>query len=483
MAFFPPTPPVYGARIDNQAAGTSRLYFGRRLTAPDGMADFAGEVFYPPLSTRLYSLALSRKLEDRVQQYRARRNAQVNALLDLCTTLHDSPPKVREREFRTFAAAQTPAIVALENEADILRRDLVRGGFLSGVDWNAHRRWRLGEFSPEKDWANKEAEFQVARATAFYQDGLTPAQRGLLCELATELEIAARRVRGEPVVQSDSDAMFFSPEQTRFRLPSDLPPATLTQIAAYNSQKADLKRELREAMHAFEKASTAGRDAAFARLAEEQWPRLGALETLANEIRGELVRRFEPAPPKRPPAIPSWLVTDIHAYNEDRDSYFGELREKIRAAVERVPRPSRSDSSDDQIQREQDFLAQQAEARRLATLEFQTEHARRFLALEQRYKAVREALEIIARTATDEKTGRRLDVPTLLQQHSAVVAEFDGFGRAIAIYAHYRLAMFQPGLSPEQRRLLFRYAVAGLAQPLPFGELLPPRGAKYPLPR
>jgi hypothetical protein len=483
VVFFPPTPPVYGDKIDPRPAGTSRIYFSRRLLAPDGLADFAGEWFYPPLSTRLYSLALNRKLEARIQLYRSRRDTLVNALLDQCIQLHDATPEHRAAALRDFAQLQTPQIVALENEGDELRRDVVRGGLFSSVDWNAQRRWQLDSFSPEKEWANKEAEFQVVRATAYYQDGLTPAQRGLLAELATELETAARRARNEPTARLDSDAMFFSPEQTRLRLPSGLPPALLAQIATYNSRKAELKRDLRALIHQQEKIPAAKRNAAFQSCAEEQWPQLASLETLADGIRGELAGRFEPAPPKRPPAIPSWLVDDIQAYNDDRDTYFGELRQEIRAALALVPRPPRGEDSDQQIQREQDFLNQQAEAKRQATVDFQKQHENRFAALGQRYKAINEALEIIAQSAVDEKTGRRLDVSALLRQHGATVAEFDGFGRAIAIFGNYRLAMLQPGLSPEQRRLLFRHAVAGLAQPLPYGELLPPRTAKYPLPR
>lgn len=483
VVFFPPTAPVYGSRISPEAAGTSRLYFGRRLTAPDGLADFVGEWFFPPLSTRLHALALASKLEARIQQYRSRRNGLVNALLDQCTTLHDATPETREQALRAFAQEQTPAIAALEIEADLLRRDLVRGGLLSGVDWGANRRWWMDTFPPTKEWANREAEFQVVRATAYYQDGLTPAQRGLVGELATELEGVARKARGEPTARDESDAMFFSPEQSRLRLPPALPPPLLEKIAAYNRDKGALKNELRAAIHAQERASAAQRTAAFARLADEQWPRFGALEALADEIRVELARRFEPTPPKRPPAIPSWLVSDIQAYNEERDTYFGELYHQIREAVAAVPRPPRGGTSDEEIQREQDFLAQQAEARRETTLAFQKEHTGRFLLLEQRYKAVLAALEIVARTATDEKTGRRLDVPALLRQHATSLAEFDGFGRAIAIYAHYRAAMLQAGLSPEQRRLLFRYALASLAQPLPYGEPLPPRSTQYPLPR
>lgn len=47
----------------------------------------------------------------------------------------------------------------------------------------------------------------------------------------------------------------------------------------------------------------------------------------------------------------------------------------------------------------------------------------------------------------------------------------DAIGREVAIYERYKLAMLQPGLSPGQRRLLFRAAHAGLAQGLPVGEI------------
>jgi len=40
-------------------------------------------------------------------------------------------------------------------------------------------------------------------------------------------------------------------------------------------------------------------------------------------------------------------------------------------------------------------------------------------------------------------------------------------------YREYRLAVFEPGLSPEQRRLLFAGALAQLDLPLPLGEFQP----------
>ena len=40
-------------------------------------------------------------------------------------------------------------------------------------------------------------------------------------------------------------------------------------------------------------------------------------------------------------------------------------------------------------------------------------------------------------------------------------------------YGEYQTAVFQPGLSPEQRRLLFDAAIEKLSLPLPGGERIP----------
>jgi len=45
-------------------------------------------------------------------------------------------------------------------------------------------------------------------------------------------------------------------------------------------------------------------------------------------------------------------------------------------------------------------------------------------------------------------------------------------------YRYYQVAVFEPGLSPEQRRLLFDFAVEKLAPPLPAGEILPDWGRR-----
>ncbi len=482
VAFFPPAPPVYGARIADRPTGTPWLFNGRRLLPPGGLGDFVGETFYPPLSSHLYAGTLSRELETRIEQYRAHRNRLVNELLDQAVLLQAAAEAAREQGWRQFAAHQTPRIVALEAEAEELRRGLIRNGPGSGVDWNSQRRWKLESFPPSREWANREAEFQVVRAAAFYEDGLVAAQRGLLRELAIELASAARKARGEPGDRLDSDALFFSPETTRLRLPSDLPPAVLARVAAFNAQRARLKRQLRELVHAQDQQPREVRTAAFNRLAEEQWPHLGNLETLAEEIRRDLAPHFEPVAPSRPPAIPAWLVAVIEQYNDERDWYFADLRRAVQEAVGGVLRPSRVVDPEEQARQDEEFERLRRRVQHRAIIEFQEQNALRFADLDQRQQAIRKALEIIAASTTDPSTGRTLNVDGLLRQHLAVMAEFERYGRTSTLYGNYRLAMLQSGLSPEQRRLLLSHTLAALAQPLPRGEPLPRRLAKGPLP-
>lgn len=482
VVFFPPATPIYGAAIEERPSTGARIYGGRRLYAPDGLADFAGEHFYPALSTRLYLLELPAKLEARVHAYRAKRWEQVNALLNQFVIAHDLAPEERELRLRDFARAQAPELAALEAEAEEIMQLLISDGLRNRIDWNTDRRWKLGTIKAGANGADAEAEFQVVRAAVHYQKGLLPQQRGLLREVATELQVTARKARGLPGARLESDAMFFSPETTRLRLPADLLPEVRDKIAAYNGEKAALKRELRELVVAQEGAKASERVKAFEALADRQWTRLGDLERLAEEIRTHLAPRLEAAPPPPPPWIPAGLMEAIRSYNEDRDAYFGEMRHRMDLAAANVERPDSNVSSDERIQRQREWAAAQDEARKMAARQFQEQHIDRFRLLEQRYKMIRQTLSVVAEKQVDRKTGRALDADTLLRQYGASMEAFNTFGREAAIYQNYRIAMLEPGLSPEQRRLLLSYAIVGLAQPLPYGEFIPPKSAKQPFP-
>ncbi len=475
VVFFPPTPPIIGAPIANQATGYPRSIHGRRMTPPDGMAAFVAEPFYPALSTRLFVPKLSKSIEVRLHAYRTSRDQETSLLLNQLGPNDAATDSIDEAALRAFAAEQTPRLAALELEAERLRVDLISDWFWRNrIDWNNSRRWKLDPRKGHTDAAEAEAQFQVVRAAAYYQAGLLPAQRGLLRELAIELQDGARRARGQPGNRADSDAIFFSPETTRFRLPPNASPRLRERLGAYNGRKAVLKRELHDTVIAQDRAGGSSRATAYEALADKQWPEIVALEQLAEEMRTELSGRLTPAPPPAPPWVPARLIEEIHSYNADREVYFTEMKLHADQAAAQVPHEVDDEGGESR------FRAKQVEVRRAAMLEFRRLQAERYDKLELRYKGIRESLSIISQNQVDRKTGQPLNADTLLRVHSASLAEFDTFGRESVLYTHYRIAMLQPGLSPEQRRLLFGYALMGLAQPLPYGEVMPQSTAKRP---
>jgi hypothetical protein len=480
VAFFPPTPPVYGAPLA-EPAGRRPFWFAQRsLTPPDGLAAFLAEPLYPALSTRLFNLKLDPKLEARLHAYRTARDRETTVLLNHLLAPDAASDAIDEPALRTLAAAQTPRLVALEAEAERLRGELLSDYFWrANIDWNAGRRWKLDPRQGHTDAAGAEAQFQVVRAAAHYQAGLLPAQRGLLRELAIELQAAARKARGQPASRADSDAMFFSPETARFRLPAGASPAVRAQLAAFNGRKAALKRELHDTVIAQDRTGAAERAAACAALADRQWPEIVALEQLAEEIRRELAARLAPTPPPAPPWVPAKLFDEINAYNADREVFYTELKILSEDAAGQIASPYVAGEDAEAAAR--DLAARRNEARRAAMRDYMQRNAGRFAKLEARYQAIRASLAAVAAGQIDRKTGQPLSADTLLRTHSAALAEFDTFGRESVIYTHYRLAMLQPGLSPEPRRLLFGYAQMGLAQPLPFGEFMPRSSAKRPV--
>ncbi|MEO5961098.1 MAG: hypothetical protein ABIZ49_02925 [Opitutaceae bacterium] len=480
--FFPPTPPVYGAVV-SEVVPRPTLFNSRLLLAPVDLADYVNEHFYPMLGSRLFGEnGLGKKLEARVEAYRARRNSLLNDLLDLLTSLNLADRLARERELRAFAAIQTPQIVALEEEAEQLRDMLLRGALFSHhVDWNANRPWRLGVTRFRSPAMEKDAEFQVVRAAAFYQPGLLPQQRGLLRELAIDLHAIAKAARGPAKpVNFNPAAMFFGPETALIVLSANLPPELRDKLAIYNRDKLALKTELRTAIITHDNDPASARGKVFAVLAETHWPRLRALETLAEEIRGDFAALGDPPPPKLPP-IPAELRLRIETYDEDRRAFLRDLQEHINKAPPVVAAEfPRNGTPEERAEWAREMRTRRLARPREASAEFMRDHADRAQELRTRYLDIAADLGEAARAIIDPKTGAPVSPESLLRELSLVNQRFAAIGREEAMYENYKTAMFQTGLSPEQRRLLFGAALVNLCQPLPPGELLPT--LPFPLP-
>lgn len=475
VAFFPPTAPIFGAAVTDALA--ARPINSSALKAPDSLAEFVNEYFYPALGSRMAGNTLSTKLRNRVDAYATTRTALSNELLDRLASLRAADSATRARELRAFALLQTSRIAALEKEAAKLREDLVEGGLLyDSVDWNEPREWRLADRTRRATATEKNLERIVIRAAAYYQKGLTTEQRGLLLELAIEERETLFADRPADVrVTSDPLVIFFSPETSRLRLPDRLSPALVASLGVYNHDKDVLKRELRDAVMSQEKSSPRERTRAFEDLADRQWPRLRALAERADEVRFALAA-LPPRPlPSLGPQLPADLVARIETYKAGAAALENESAELVQGLFAIPVSIRRLSEGDDPAVRERIEQRTRLMLREIAT--FRRENAPRYQALKDERKSIETSLGAIAQSLTDPTTRQPLDVPALLQRIDESDRAFAKLGREEAIYPAYRTAMLEPGLSPEQRRLLFGLALVGLAQPLPFSERMP---GKFP---
>ena len=255
----------------------------------------------------------------------------------------------------------------------------------------------------------------------------------------------------------------------------------ITRIGRFNREKTALKQELLDTVLANDDRPADERTKVFSSLSDSQWPRLMELEKLAEEIRLALAET-PAATLAAPPHIPPGLMKRIQEYNHDRWKFIQEFEQVMRVASSMVPAP-RIDfkmPEDARVQLARKLAEDRAALRARVAQTFQEDTRERFEAMRVRFEAIQADLALVAAGQFDAETGRPLTAETLLRNYSSAMDRFDTFGREEVIYRGYRTAMLMPGLSPEQRRLLFGAALVGLAQPLPYGEYLPSEAQPVP---
>lgn len=463
--FFPPNPPPLGRALPKGAPPTGRL------AAPPELAAYVNEPFYPPLGTRLATKSLTPKLRTQLDQYFATKRALQNELRAELERARPLDPAARTTALSTLAARQATALAALEASAEQLRRDLIA----SEQTWGALRQWHLGD-REQRGFSPIEIA-QVMRAYSFYQHGLASAQRRLLREIALELVSAGDSTDN---ATSNQPYLFFPPEPARVLLPDDIPADVAAKLALYQTRKSALKKELYDAVYAHD-----GQSFRFLRgntlkaLAERQATRLLELEALAEEIRRGLAVMPEPAPIAERTPLPPVLHHRVATLLREVGSAQREASERIDA-----------------------ILASTRELPMTVNYRFETDGLK-FLVIPSRgsrgsgppspevQARIGAAREQIAAVANDY--GRRL--AEFINERDAIrvevgqtlnLARADRVDNALNtamrvatarqtedVYREYRLALFQPGLSPEQRRLLFDSVIEKLELPLPRGELQP----------
>ena len=464
--FFPPTPPPLGGPI---------LLFRRYgLSQPETqlpqLLPYVGEPFYAPLSAHLHREDLSKKQRTRLDAYQATRSAQLIELRSKLTAVRDAEPAARTRILQAFAAQQTPILAALELEAEAFRENLVNGTFFqSGADWNDNRTWALGD---DLRYESRIDEFKVIRASAFFAPGLSPAQRRLLRELAMELDQPLTEPTADLSLDAPKRYFFFTPETARIRLPDDLSPEITAKIDAYQTAKTQLKSALRTAIYKNDRAFFSfNRTKAFRALAEEQAPALAQIEIQAEEIRTLLA----PYPRDSRPAVPvisEALNTRIAGFLREKQSLQRTLVEKfatIKTAFpeNRVEYIRLGDSYGIEIvSNRRSSRAQESKvtAIRAELAPFNADQSRRVAALNREKDMIQKSLLEVAKTKL-KADATAADVNGLIEHFAKKFAEQEGWQR----YRDYDTAVFEPGLSPEQRRLLFADALVQLDLPLPRG--------------
>ncbi|MFT3782231.1 MAG: hypothetical protein QM790_09470 [Nibricoccus sp.] len=469
--FFPAVPPPIGAPLPPKRSPIERT------TAPAGLADYIYEPFYAPLSTRLYSKDLSKKLLTRLENFRSKRASLRAELVEKLAAVNNLAPAERIQILETFAREQTPKLIELEAYAEQLRSDLLLGGlaglFAGTGDWNENRQWRLG--SPQMPRARDKVliyEFLVMRAAVFYQDGLSAAQRRLLREVAMELQVEAFKPTDSATkANQDENLVFFSPETARIRIPDNLPEALAAKIDVYQAEKKRVKAELREKIYQLDASPESKRTQALKQLAEQQASTMTELEALAEDIRAGLVALPSPPGPTTGPAFPPELVARINAYITEKQA----LQKSMQSRLEELRKELAPESGGLQMKPENGELSYRVQGAsrvssenlgklRAAVEQLNKENAQRFAQLDREKEAIRSAVATYA--AAHPTSEGQPTVKALLSSFLSAYREAESWQP----YKDYQTAVYQPGLSPEQRRLLFEVALEKLGLPLPEGE-------------
>lgn len=463
MIYFPPLPPP----LDRPVPRAASIAATGRGNAPVELAAHVGEFFYPQLASRLTNGdPFPAKLRQAVGTYHGGKQA---ALRELRAELekargHDAPTRLRTLE--AFARRQAPKLAELEKASEQLRRDLLE----SDRDWSDFREWRLND--PQRRGYSPSEIAQVMRAYAYFQPGMTPAQRRLLLEVAIDLISAVdNAAKAAPVMQP-----FFSPEPARIALPDDASPEIAARFALYQSKKAVLKKQLYDTVYSADGASFNFFQNPLKALAQKQAPAFDELEKIAEEIRrGVNVPPPAPKPGERSP-LPAPLVTRLMALQTDRSANQREASAKADALSQRVrDQPVRINYryEDDGMK----FVifplgrgGTGVDKKLLERLngemaEIVQRYGNRLAEIVNERDAIRAETGVFLGT----KDAAAIDNALNTAARAALAQE-----NADA-YAEYRTAVWEPGLSIEQRRLLLDGALQRLDLPLPRGEMQPQR--------
>jgi hypothetical protein len=266
---------------------------------------------------------------------------------------------------------------------------------------------------------------------------------------------------------------FFSPEPARVVLPPDLPAELAAKVAAYQARKSQMKEDLYDAICKYDGGVIFSNP--LKQLARKQTVEFTQLDAMAEDIRRGLAQFWSAAPADTGQKLPPVLVDRAAALLRDRAVAQRAATLRADAVIDRTyaARVSISYRFDDDGMR---FVVAPGIGRSGPL----TPAEERF------YDKVRADLGKVAddygnRLAElmNEQESIRVAAGEMLGTENRAVIDdiLSGTNRVVALreteeaYRDYRQAVFEPGLTSAQRRLLFDGAIERLDLPLPRGEM------------
>jgi hypothetical protein len=467
LVFLPPVPPILESDIPVLAP------FDSGPPAPAELSAFVGELFYPFLGARLAGDELPRESRAQILAYRDAKVSLQDEMRARVLALKEASPEGRAEQLAALASRQAPRIAQLEATAEKIRADLRKARVFQTTDLNDKPVWHLRPLGDmPTDPAAELAESVAIRGDAFYQNGLSAAQRRLLLEAAIELDVRAKGER--PDAAPGTSVLYFSPETSRIRIPVDLPEPLGREVSDYQAVKRALMGELREALRLSEDRTIDSREDAMEKLAAEEAPRIAELDNMAEVIRRGLAALPNPTGPPSSAALPQALVDRITAYRAHKVELLRKLRSMLTAPTPipndgRVPKGPAPDPTEGALAWMHDGASKteiQSTELRVSVEEFDRLQNQLIEELNKEENGIREELAAYARTnngPTDRKS-----INDLLRDFERARQQQEIWDR----YRDYQTAVLMPGLSAGQRQLLFDGGIEALALPLPDGETI-----------
>jgi hypothetical protein len=450
--FLPPIPPALAERKASAFRQVPKDY-------PTGLIELVGETFYMPYGTLYYTKALSPKRIARVEAYRASRDQLAAALRATLERSKGLASAERQRIRLELANQQHGALEALEAEAESIRRDLTESRVFRNSD-DGSDLIRSAE-ALDRHTTAIDPKFVYPLVAAQYHDGFSVEQRMLLQEIAIEQRLATRKSTPGEAEDQTSNYIFFSPATARIRLPVKLATETIDALHRFDEQKKALKAELLAAMERGNFIFLSGRARNYAQLAKMQAPAFMALNTLSEEIRTELSRIPYPDAPSKSDLAPD-LTRRIGSALRQKAELQRELGGRFKTVRDALPKERveivrKGKALAVRVVESGDVRANKEQlVKLLADLNtFNRDLELRYLALADEMDALRHEIQAKA----DERAGNPMQgVDQLITDFARSYTTQENWKR----FADYYSAVLEPGLSPEQRRLLYKIALVDI---------------------